>query len=71
VGECPITDLGQEVDNSERVLLRANGESVPILKTVVPITLNGHNYVLDSFVNISDLKAAREIAHKESAKLPP
>ena len=69
VGECPITDLGQKVDNSERVLLRASGESIPILKTVVPITLNGHNYLLDSFVNISDLKAAQEMAHKETSKL--
>ena len=69
VGECPITDLGQEVDNSESVLLRASGESVPILKTVVPITLNGHDYLLESFVNVSDLKAAQEMAHKETSKL--
>jgi len=69
VGECPITDLGQEIDNSERVLLRANGETVPVLKTVVPITLNGQKYLLDSFVNISDLKAAQDMAQKETAKL--
>jgi len=68
-GECPIADLGQEVDNSERVLLSASGESVPILKTVVPITLKGHNYMLESFVNISDLKAAQEMVHKETSKL--
>ena len=68
-GECPIADLGQEVDNSERVLLRASGDTVPVLKTVVPITLNGHNYLLESFVNISDLKTAQEIAHRETAKL--
>ena len=28
-GKCPITDLGQKVDNSERILLTANGEEVP------------------------------------------
>jgi len=56
VGRCPITDLGQEVDNSERVLLTANGESVPVLKKVIPITLNDHQYLLDSFIDISDLK---------------
>jgi len=69
VGECPITDLGEEVNNSERVLLRPIGENVPILQTVVPITLNGHNYLLGSFVNISDLKAAQEMAQKETSKL--
>jgi len=56
VGRCPITDLGQEVDNSERVLLTAKGESVPVLKKVVPITLNDHQYLLDSFIDISELK---------------
>jgi len=56
VGRCPITDLGQKVDNSERVLLTANGESVPVLKKVIPITLNDHQYLLDSFIDISDLK---------------
>ncbi len=69
VGKCPITDLGQEIDNAERVLLRANGESVPILKTVVPIMLNGHSYLLGSFVDISDLKAAQEMTNRETAKL--
>ncbi|MFH1931791.1 MAG: response regulator, partial [Pseudomonadota bacterium] len=56
VGRCPITDLGQEVDNSERVILTAKGESVPVLKKVIPITLNDHQYLLDSFIDISDLK---------------
>ena len=69
VGKCPITDLGQEIDNAERVLLRANGESIPILKTVVPIMLNGHSYLLGSFVDISDLKAAQEMTNRETAKL--
>ena len=64
VGRCPITDLGQDVDNSERVLLRANGESVPVLKKVVPITLNGRQYLLDSFIDISHLKRTEEALRK-------
>ena len=64
VGKCPITDLGQDVDNSERVLLRANGESVPVLKKVIPITLNGHQYILDSFIDISLLKRTEEALQK-------
>ncbi|MBW2353409.1 MAG: response regulator [Deltaproteobacteria bacterium] len=68
-GECPITDLGQRVDNSERVLLKADGGEVSILKTVVPINLNHHDCLLESFVDISDLKAARETARRETSKL--
>ncbi|MGZ7048003.1 MAG: PAS domain S-box protein, partial [Methanobacterium sp.] len=29
-GDCPITDLNQRVDNSQRVLLTANNEEIPI-----------------------------------------
>ncbi len=56
VGRCPITDLGQTVDNAERVLLTADGKSRPILKSVSRITLRGHAYLLESFVDISDRK---------------
>ena len=31
-GKCPITDLGQNIDNSERILLKADGSRLPILK---------------------------------------
>lgn len=33
-GRCPVTDLGQTVDNSERTLLTASGEKRAIIKTV-------------------------------------
>jgi len=69
VGMCPISDLGQKVDNSERVVLRMNGERIPVLKTVVPITLDHHDYFLESLVDITDLKSAQETARKEASKL--
>ncbi|MDQ1336873.1 MAG: hypothetical protein QG552_3823 [Thermodesulfobacteriota bacterium] len=69
VGKCPMADLGQTIDNSERVLLRADGGSVPILKTVIPITLDHHDYFLESLVDVSDLKAAQEMGQKETSKL--
>ncbi|MDO8873927.1 MAG: PAS domain S-box protein [Methanoregula sp.] len=55
-GKCPITDLGQKIDNSERILLIADGERIPILKTVVPIIIQDHSYLLESFVDITDRK---------------
>ncbi len=56
VGKCPITDLGQEIERSERVLVRADGSQIPVLKTVRLLTLNGKKYILDSFMDISALK---------------
>ena len=55
-GNCPITDLKQTVDNSERMLLKADGTSIPIIKTVVSFPLDGHQYLLESFMDISEHK---------------
>ena len=41
VNKCPVCDLGQTIDRSERVLLRSDGTILPILKTVIPITIGG------------------------------
>ena len=63
--KCPITDLGQKIDNSERILLKTDGSRIPIIKTVTPITIKGHNYLLESFLDISERKIA-ELALQES-----
>ncbi|MBE9570527.1 MAG: PAS domain S-box protein, partial [Proteobacteria bacterium] len=55
-GKCPITDFGQEVDNSERTLLTANGKEIPILKTVTPTLLSGQAHLLDIFIDITEKK---------------
>ncbi len=67
VGKCPITDLWQEVDSSERVLLNINKDEIPILKSVVPITRKGKGYLIESFIDISNLRRAEE-ALRESEK---
>lgn len=59
-GKCPVTDLGQLVERSERKLLTKDGEEIPILKTVTPITLNDKDMLLESFVSISELKKAQK-----------
>ncbi|HDQ73397.1 MAG TPA: PAS domain S-box protein, partial [Chloroflexi bacterium] len=68
---CPITDHGQQVDESERVLINADGESLPILKTVTPIDLNGQPHLIESFFDITDRQQAEEAlrkAHQELAQ---
>lgn len=56
VGSCPIGDLGLHVDNSERVLIDKNGQSINIIKTVVELYRNKKKYLLESFIDISQLK---------------
>ncbi|MGA1980652.1 MAG: PAS domain S-box protein [Sedimentisphaerales bacterium] len=59
-GKCPISDLGQVIDRSERVLLKADGREIPIMKTVTAMTLHGHEYFVESFVDIIELKQAEQ-----------
>jgi len=64
-GKCPITDLNQIVDGSERVLINAKGEKIPILKTVVPLTIKGRKYLIESFIDITE----RKLMEKELKRL--
>jgi len=64
-GRCPVTDLGQSVDNSERILLTANGERRAIIKTVRLVEVAGRKQLLESFVDITALKRA-EASLRES-----
>ncbi len=67
-GKCPITDLGQTVDRSERVMLRADGTRMPIIKSVIPITITDRKYLLESFLDITHLKEVEKelVALKEA-----
>ena len=60
IGSCPITDKGQRVDNSERVLLTADGKRIPILKSVASINFNGREHLLETFLDITQLKLLQE-----------
>ena len=67
-GKCPVSDLGQTVDNSERVLIRANGEKIPILKSVNPIKIGGRPFLIESFVDLTESKQM-EMQIRESRQL--
>ena len=70
IGKCPISDFGQTVDESEKVLLTATGERVPIIKSVVPLVMNGRRVLLENFIDIRTRKAIEKelIKAKESAE---
>ncbi|MBT3380541.1 MAG: PAS domain-containing protein [Lentisphaerae bacterium] len=67
-GACPITAPGQECDHAERTLLAADGTRIPILKTVTHVQLDGRACLIESFVDISERKAA-EASLREAQKL--
>ena len=62
---CPITDLGQEVDRSDRVVLCADGKrTIPVIKSVKRISLGGRDKLLETFIDITDRKRAEEERRK-------
>ena len=58
VGRCPVTDLGFDVNSSDRFLLRADGTKLPILKSVRRIQIDGREKLLETFIDITDRKRA-------------
>lgn len=59
-GKCPILDLGQRVDFSEKILLCRGGDRLPILKSVSRINLEGETVLLETFLDISERKKAEK-----------
>jgi PAS domain S-box-containing protein/putative nucleotidyltransferase with HDIG domain len=59
-GKCPVKDLGQSVDSSERKLIHADGHLKDILKSVYPITIKGKDCYVESFIDITERKRAGE-----------
>lgn len=68
-GKCPITDLDQKVDNTERVLLGKDEKEIPVLKTAASVIINKHKYLLESFVDITKQKEAEEALNKKVEEL--
>ncbi len=59
-GRCPVIDLRKRAENVESILVKADGKKIPVLKTVVPVTVSGHPYILESFLDITDRKRAED-----------
>ncbi|WP_340818680.1 response regulator [Methanolobus sp. WCC4] len=59
-GMCPISDLGMNVDRSERSMIRSDGTMVPVLKSVETVNMGGRELLIESFVDITMIKETEE-----------
>ena len=64
-GVCPILDLGQSRHTSEGSLVVSGDSKVHIMKTVMTITLEGEEVLLEAFVDITREKEAAEELEKQ------
>ncbi len=60
VNSCPISDFNQEIDSSDRVILRSGSIPVPVLKTVRRVMLQGKSKLLECFIDITMRKEAEQ-----------
>ncbi|MBW2127663.1 MAG: PAS domain-containing protein, partial [Deltaproteobacteria bacterium] len=68
-GKCPVKDMKQKnvrIVNDERTILTAQGDQIPVLKSIEPISLGGKLHYLSSFVDLRERKEfEKEIAKKQ------
>lgn len=57
-GKCPISISENKFNKTESVLLTAQGEKIPILKTVLSVQIDGQNCLVECFSDISEMKNA-------------
>ena len=57
---CPVCDLGQQVDNADRILLRSDGSRMSILKSVSVVQIKGRGKLIECFIDISKRKRIEE-----------
>ena len=59
-GNCPVTDCGYLVDNSERILITSDKRQIPIIKYVSPVMLSGKPALLETFIDNTERKKGEE-----------
>lgn len=57
---CPVTDQHLDLDSTERALIHASGEKIPVLKTVAVASFEGKEVLIESFADMRDRKKSEE-----------
>lgn len=68
-GECPVCDLGLEIENAEREMICVDGKRLPILKSVKRVPIGGREKMLECFLDIHTLKVAEEKLRESESQL--
>jgi|GEM_PF-3535555 len=67
-GECPVTDSGRTINGSEGEVVDRDGTPIPVIRSVVNVTISGRPCFLESFIDITRRQRAEE-AVRESERL--
>ena len=59
-GRCPIIDLNQKIDRDEYFAVHRDGQTIPVIKSVIPIQLDSEELLLEAFIDISEVRTLRD-----------
>ena len=65
--KCPIIDLQQQIDMSERAVISKDKREIPVMKSVIPITLEGEEVLLETFIDMRRRKETEESLERSYA----
>ncbi len=65
-GKCPVWDMKQKINRAEQSIHDRDGKKIPILKTCIPLVLQGEEVLLEAFVDIADLVDSKRLAQEAS-----
>ncbi|MDO9070950.1 MAG: diguanylate cyclase, partial [Deltaproteobacteria bacterium] len=68
-GKCGVTDLEETVVNAERVLQRADGGNLWVMQTVVKVSMQGKERLLESYVDITERRLGEEALKNANVQL--
>ena len=60
-GACPFIDCGEQVEDAERVIECRDGRTVPVLKSVKRVQLDGGEKLVHTFLDISHRRRAESV----------
>jgi PAS domain S-box-containing protein len=66
---CAAPLRNQAGDLSESVFLKIRGEPLPILRSIVPVSIGGKGYFVESFLDISECRKTEQESLQEKMKV--
>ena len=64
-GGCPVWDKGQLFDKTERPFLMRDGSRIQVLKSAVPIEINGETMMLEGIIDLRKQKDLEQLAYTD------
>jgi len=72
-GRCPVIDLGLDVENEVRILVRGDGTKLYVSTTITSALCNNKRYLIENFVDITeyekDMQEVEELLSNNIAEM--